>query len=69
MEHESDMVAAEEGQLVFVKRAEVVLINLDAAGNEAVETADKIEKRRFPRPGGAEEADEFPLFDTEVDPA
>lgn len=63
------MLAAEQGQFIFIERSEVVLVDLYAARDETVQATDEIEKCRLTGPGGAEETDELAPLDIEPDPA
>lgn len=56
------------GELALAERADVLPSHHDPSASRPVDPRDEIQKRRFPRPRGAHQGDEFPGTHVESDP-
>ena len=66
LEHEADLVAAQDRAFFGVQRRDIHAVAQVGAGGRRVETADEIHQRRFAGTGRPHDRDEFAVFDLQV---
>ena len=62
---EADLPAAEDGQFFTALGVDVLAVQIDVAAGGDVHTADDVQEGGFAAAGGADDGDEFALFDSE----
>ncbi len=67
LEDETDLMAAQQGELVVVHAGQILAVEHDVSASGRIKSGQRVHQRGFARAGGAHDDGEFSLFEGDID--
>ena len=67
LEDETDLMAAQQGELVVVHAGQILAVEHDVSASGRIKSGQRVHQRGFARAGRAHDDGEFSLFEGDID--